>query len=177
MNGTRSRSAATSGSPRGAPPMPPRDLLELWFATRRFEWRSLAVVSTVPGVSTFPLVQALGEAAELLHHGAVTVRCAEAVDLPEIALLAMEMSGRAPPPLPRLPRTAGAPTEPPGVEQLLIVATDPVVSSPLVLPVVLAADAVLLCVQPGVTNLDVARRCVDLIGPDRIIGAVVLNGA
>jgi hypothetical protein len=160
--------------------LPPRDLQELWFATRRHDWRSLAVVSTVPGVSTFPIVQQLGEVADVVHAGAVRVRCAEAVELADITWLVMEMSGRGAAPVPgpaatRIPRTAVPPVDGPGTEQLLIVATDSVVSAPMALPVVLAADAVVLCIQLGVTSLEVARHSIDLIGRERIVGSVVLD--
>jgi hypothetical protein len=166
---------------RAAPRLPPPELQELWFACRRHEWRSLAVVSTVPRSSTFPIVQALGEVADLLHAGTVRVRCAEAVELPDIAYLVMEMSGRNPSPVlgpaaPRIPRSALPPQDPAGGEQLLIVAVDSVVSAPMVLPVVLAADAVLLCVELGVTDLGAARHSVELIGRERIIGTVVVDG-
>jgi hypothetical protein len=180
MSGIPSQAAGTQGQARAALRLPPRDLQELWFATRRHDWRSLAVVSTVPGTSTFTIVQGLGEVADLLHAGAVRARCAEAVDLADITFLVMEMSGRGSPavlgPAPaRVPRSGVAAGDAAGGEQLLIVATDSVVSAPMVLPVVLAADAVLLCIQMGITNLEMARHSIELIGRDRIIGSVILH--
>ncbi len=48
-------------------------------------------------------------------------------------------------------------------------------ANPLVLPVALAADAVLLCVELGLTDLASARHSVELLGRDRLIGSVLLG--
>ena len=57
----------------------------------------------------------------------------------------------------------------------VIIAIDSVIQNPLVLPVALAADAVLLCVKLGQTDLADARHSIALIGHDRLIGTAVLR--
>lgn len=57
----------------------------------------------------------------------------------------------------------------------IVVAIQPIVSEPLGVAVAHAADAVILCIQLGRTRLDRARRSIELIGADRIIGAVLVN--
>jgi hypothetical protein len=59
----------------------------------------------------------------------------------------------------------------------VVVALDPVVSNPAVLPIVLAADAALICITLGQTEIASARRTVELIGRERFIGCVTVAGA
>jgi hypothetical protein len=56
----------------------------------------------------------------------------------------------------------------------VVVAVDPVVSNPAALPVVLAADAALICITLGQTEIASARRTVELIGSERFIGCVTV---
>jgi hypothetical protein len=168
----------SNGESRDVRRRPPREVQELWFATRRHEWKSLAIVSTVPQSSVFQLAVALAQVAELIH-GPVRLRRAEQIDLAEVALLVLEMSGRAPSSGrasggPRVPR-GGVPTVDDAEDRLLIVAVESVVAAPLMLPIVLAADAVLLSVELGGTDLDDANHSIELIGRDHLIGSVIVD--
>ncbi len=60
---------------------------------------------------------------------------------------------------------------------LVIVALDSVLSNQAGIPVALAADAALLCVTMGDTELDAARRTVSLVGKDRFVGTVTVQPA
>lgn len=171
---------------REAPPangkraLPSRELQELWFATRRRDWKSLVVVPAGQGLSALPIAQALGEVGGAIRLSPVQVVNAEGLDLDRIAQLVMDMSPefRQPDSVWTSGSVAGGrvSVEPRiSAHRVTIIAIDAVAENPLVLPVALAADAVLLCVVRGQTNLREARHTVELIGRDRMIGAVLLN--
>jgi hypothetical protein len=151
----------------------PREMQELWFATIRHEWRSLVVVPASPGFSVLPIARALADVGGAIRGSPLLVLRAEGTDLNKIALLVSHLTndasrvGSAAPRSAR-PRSADA-------EKAMIIAIDAVVTNPLVLPVALAADAVLVCVALGETPLESARHTVELIGRDRVIGSVLLR--
>jgi hypothetical protein len=163
--------------------LPSRELQELWFATRRRDWKSLVVVPAAPGLSAFPIAKALGEIGGIIRMSPVQVVNAEGLDLPSIAMLVQEFSNE--------PRhsgsvwTSGAPGNngPQGAEpfsnnkqeRAFIVAIEPVVTNPLALPLALAADAVLICLELGVTQLAAAQHTIHLVGRDRLVGSVLLS--
>lgn len=57
----------------------------------------------------------------------------------------------------------------------VVVAIQPVMVEPLGVAIAHAADAVVLCIQVGKTQLASARRTVDLIGADRVTGAFLVS--
>jgi hypothetical protein len=73
---------------------------------------------------------------------------------------------------PKRPALDAAPMPPVG---RAIIAIQPVVDEPLGVEVAQAADAVVLCVQMGKARVPAARRTIDLIGRERVIGAVLLR--
>jgi hypothetical protein len=163
--------------------LPSRELQELWFATRRKDWKSLVVVPAAPGLSAFPIAKALGEIGSIIRMSPVQVVNAEGLDLPSIAMLVNDFASE--------PRhsgsvwTSGAPgnngpqgSEPFSAsrqERAFIVAIEPVVTNPLALPLALAADAVLICLELGVTELSAAQHTIDLVGRERLVGSVLLS--
>ena len=181
-------SAKTSS---GSGSLPARDVQELWFATRRQDWSSLAVMPAWAGGSASHVADALKEVAGLTGRSARVVK-AEGMSLHEIATLVMDLD--APPGLVSNsawtsgPRSAGQP--PLGqpiadmrprsdmhsrAEPLVIVSVEPVVANPLVLPLALACSKVLLVLSLGVTDLDSAKHTVELVGADHILGCVLLR--
>ena len=160
------------------PALPSRDLQELWFATRRRDWRTLVVVPGSPGcTSTLAIAKALGEVGGFIRMSPVRVINAEGMDLSKIATLVTDMTGTANSAVWTMnsPANPGGGWESQGRNEATIVALDSVVVNPLVLPVALAADAVLLCVEVGKTALAAAKHTVELIGRERIIGSVVIH--
>jgi hypothetical protein len=151
--------------------LPSRELQELWFATRRRDWRSLVLVPASPGRSALPVAQALGNVGGLIRMGPVQVINAEGVELDRVANIVMDMGE----PLASQPagRDSALVRAPP--QRATIVVVEPVVTNPLVLPIALAADAVLLCIYPGETDLDGARHTIELIGREHIIGSVLIR--
>jgi hypothetical protein len=122
---------------------------DLWFAIVRQEWSALVLVPAHGGASAVPIAQLLSEI------GGVDLICAEGVTPASSARVTQAMLASA-------------------ARGRLIVALDPIVSNPAGLPVALAADAALLCVILGETEIASARRTVEMIGLDRFIGCVTL---
>lgn len=178
------RTMKAGGRPASKPGLPSRELQELWFATRRREWKSLVVVPASPGTSVLQIAQALGEVGGAIRMSPVQVVNAEGMDLDRIALLVMDLSGADQQPAAKSAVWTSAP-EGAGREaqtarsapqsRATIVAIEAVAENPLILPLALAADAVLLCVEMGRTRLADARHTIELIGRDRIIGTVLLR--
>lgn len=171
-------------------PLPSRDLQELWFATRRRDWKSLVVVPASPGSSVLHIAEALGEVGGAIRFSPVKLVNAEGLDLDRIASLVLDLGAEGEPDLRGEMKgsvwTSGSGRSVPGnwdpreerpapAEQATIVAIDAVAENPLILPVAFAADAVLLCVELGRTRIADARHTVELIGRERIIGAVLLR--
>jgi hypothetical protein len=159
--------------------LPTKDLQELWFATRRRDWTSLAVTPAHAGGSAMPVAEALRQMSQLIKRPARLVQ-ADNLDLTDVATLVTSMS---------MPRSSawsstvarstsaslGQSSMEHGGDELLIVAVEPVVVNPLVLPLVLATDAVLLVMEQGKTDLASAQHTIDLIGREKLLGCVLLT--
>ncbi len=167
--------------------LPSRELQELWFATRRREWKSLVVVPAAPGTSVLHIAKALGEVGGAIRMSPVRVVNAEGMDLDQIATLVLDLSDDIAPEVPPEPKGStwtsgsggwdgpagrGAPAS-----RATIIAIEAVAENPLILPLALAADAVLLCVEIGRTRLEDARHTIELIERERIVGTVLLSPA
>ena len=165
--------------------LPSRELQELWFATRRRNWKSLVVVPASPGTSVLHIAKALGEVGGAIRMSPVQVVNAEGMDLDQIATLVLDLGADALPEIAAEPRgstwTSGSGGwDGPGARgapapRATIIAVEAVSENPLILPLALAADAVLLCVEIGRTRLDDTRHTIELIELDRIVGTVLLN--
>lgn len=171
---------------RGAPPGP--DYQQLWFRLARLPWASLVVVPADRGVSAAEVATSLAEVGTAVGE-TVTAIVADTIDYGSARALAELQprltSGTAQRATkdveshevgPDEPRAAGAhdatPLPPSG---RAIISIGSVVEEPLGIAIVQAADAVLLCVEMGKARLGPARRTLELIGPERLIGAVVIR--
>ena len=180
-----------------------RDLQELWFALARERWSSLVLVPADEGLSVSSLAKSLADIGGRLRDTPVTAIVADSMDYESARMLAdlqlrvqdyriAETDG--PPATGNGARSGAPPEEPaPGPEAStnpgerivttraadeggqIVVAIQPIVVEPLGVAVAHAADAVVLCIQLGQTRLDRARRSIELIGAQRIIGAVLVN--
>jgi hypothetical protein len=169
-----------------APGLPSRELQELWFATRRKDWKSLVVVPAAAGLSAYPLAKALGEIGSIIRMSPVQVVNAEGMDLTRIAELVADITDELSPQRASSVWTSGAPgnngpsgwegsVQRSGQDRAIIVASEPVVENPLALPLVLSADAVLLCMTLGDTAVASARHTIELVGRERIIGTALVR--
>lgn len=174
--------SARAGANRG---LPSREFQELWFATRRRDWKSLVVVPASPGSSVLHIARSLGEVGGAIRMSPVQVVNAEGMDLDQIARLVLDISGETQAEVSAEAKGSawtsgsggwdatagrGAPTA-----RATIIAIEAVAENPLILPLALAADGVLLCVEIGRTRLDDAQHTIELIGRDRLVGTVLLD--
>ena len=143
--------------------LPARAIQELWFATLRRPWNSLVLVPTAPGSSALPLARALAQFGSFLRRRPIRVLNAEGMGLQEIAELTMELEFNE-----VSPDDANGPAP-------CVIVLEPISTNPLATAVALAADVVLLCVEYGSSHLDVARKTIEQIGPERFIGCVALK--
>jgi hypothetical protein len=121
------------------------------------EWLSLAVVSTEAGERAWWLVQALEQVAAQSPRPLRTLNVL-GVTMARAAAMAHALSP--------VKLQAAAP-------QRYLVATDSPVLNPVSLEVVTACDAVILLLEEGRTRIPGARRLVELIGRERLMGAVL----
>lgn len=134
--------------------LPSTDVQRLWFATLKKEWSSLAVIPSHPGGSAAAIARALARVAQLQKDSSIKLISAEGTDLSGASRLIIEMTGHV---------AQGG---------LVIVVLDSVISNPAGIPVALAADAALLCVQLKTADVDSGRRTLDLLGEAKFVGAV-----
>jgi hypothetical protein len=148
-------------------PRSPRDLeIEgLWFTLSRIPWRTLVMVPSDEGASAVEVAAALADVGRRLRSGPVTfLLLSGPMDYAAAGKIVSAVGGR---------RDAGQTEERQG-DGRLIIAIPPVVTEPLGLAVTEVADAVVLCVQRGESRMRVAERTLELVGRDRVVGALML---
>ena len=174
---SRREPKAPAAEPSG---LPSKDVQELWFATRRREWRSLCIMPASPGESVLGIAQALAEVGQITRRISIRIINAEGMDLAAIADLVTTMADDAPAPMPSSTAWTSSPARLSAMGPIThsapaIIAIESVISNPLILPVALAADAVLLAVTLERSELASARHSIELIGRDRLIGTVLIR--
>jgi hypothetical protein len=135
----------------------PSGVSALFHALVAQDWVSLAVVCAEVGERAWWLVQALEQIAA---QGPRPLRTLNVLGV-TVARAAAMAHALAPGNL-----RAAAP-------QRYLVATDSPVLNPASLEVVMACDAVLLLLEEGRTRIPAARRLVEIIGRERLMGAVL----
>jgi hypothetical protein len=143
---------------RAFAPLPEKRLQELWFASLRKPWHTLALVPAQSGRSILPLAHALA-AMGRFHRGAhLKVVSAEGMGLSEIADFAL-----------------GAAESHMRNEGGRILVLEPISVNPFGTAIALTADAAILCLEYGLSTLDGARQALDQIGRERFVGAAILQ--
>jgi hypothetical protein len=127
----------------------------LWFAACRWKWSSLAIVPSSPGLSSF------GVAQELAWVG--SYHMPRSVQLFDARGITREMSG-----IP-LEMLANAGKE----DRALVMATDSIFDNEAAIPLLLAADAILLCVVLERSDFKTTRQTLDLLR-SKVIGSLTL---
>ncbi|SRR6266849_4518348 len=159
------REGPVSLAHRGATVLPPLELQQLWFLTLRWEWSSLVLVPADSKGSVLRIAKALAQVGNR-HGGRAAVRT-DGTGHSSGGELVEDITGQF---------TVQTPT--PGGErwkQRTIIALDPVVTDPAGVPVAAAADAALLFVELGKTNIAEAQRTVQLIGHDHFRGCILIK--
>ena len=138
---------------------PDNDWQRIWFSTRQQNWESLALIPSDPGVDVVRLAEALVAVGRQHGERTVTLLNATNVHLENVQHTVESISAM----------TARG--------EWVIVAVDPVVENPSSVAIVRATSASLLVVRLGASLLPSARAAIDVIGRDRFLGSVVLDGS
>lgn len=169
---------------------PRRAVQELWLRLSRERWSSLVLVPADEGISASALASELADAGGRFRGAPVTAIAAESMDYESVRML-VDLQGRLQPPpadpdaLPRQPAGPASITAE-GAERIgreagrmppsghVVLALQPVVVEPLGVAIAQAADLVVLCFAMRKTRVKSARRTIDLLGADRIAGALLV---
>jgi hypothetical protein len=134
-------------------------LQQLWLATQRRAWRSLAVVSASAGLPTIDSANMLAKMAWRYSGEPTSV-----FDLRDVSLRLVEHQLREI----QVQVAAG---------DRVFVALRSVTENPAAVPIARAADALVLCVALGKTDMRSAQRTLDAIGRERFLGTILVEGA
>jgi hypothetical protein len=151
-----------------------RELHMAWVQLRG-SWNWLVMVPADPADSTSTIARALCQVGARLSLHAVEFIEATEVDLDTSSNLIARLgtsagSGWA-------PANGQAPEAPNWAPPMLktIVALESPLANPLALPLVLAADGVVLCIRRGHDRIAAVRQAIDAIGADRIVCCLLLD--
>jgi hypothetical protein len=137
----------------------------LWFTLARIPWRTLVLVPADEGASAVEVAAALSDVGRRLRAEPVTfLLLSGPMDYAAAGKIVQAVGGK---------REAAGPEDRPRDGRLLI-AIPPVVTEPLGLAVTEVADAVLLCIEKGESRIRVAERTIELVGRERIVGALMI---
>jgi hypothetical protein len=153
------------------------------------EWASVVLVPADAGTSVAEIATSLAEVGTSLRETPITAIIADTIDYGSARALAelqprlgsggawratVEVEARPVEPQAQSAQPRHTATLLPPLGRAII-AIRPVVDEPLGLAIAHAADAVVLCVELGKSRLASARRTIELVGPERIIGALVIR--
>ena len=143
--------------------IPSLSLQQLWFSLQRREWSTLVAIPADRNQSVMDFVRPLYEVGRLAMGDKLRLVDARDVKLTRTAALILEMTG-------------GGPARGPGAVDAgrALVLIESVLSHPSGVPVALAADAALLCVEMGKTSIAAARETVQIVGAQRFLGCITL---
>lgn len=128
----------------------------MWLSLVRASWSSMVVVPTDPGSSAKAVTQALLEMVRLDDFGPFRIVDAEGASPVSGEQLARDVAAAV---------AGGA---------RAVVSVDSPVQSLGGIPLIRDADAALLVVRLGVSNFDSVQSTIDIVGRERILGAVTL---
>lgn len=149
---------AETPSPGGRPwGQPSHEIQRLWFELLRSPWRTLAVVPLGGPALALEVANALAEVGGIHAHRAVVVVDGTRLELRQVATILGEIS------------EAG------GADRVLV-ALAPLSASLVGVPIARACDAALLCVELGRDRLEDGKQALELIGPQKVVGAAVFHG-
>ena len=147
------------------------ELRELWFAITRRRWTTLVMIPAHEGGSALSLAYELVEAGSALRRKPIELISAEGMDLTTASgWLFDALSGSI---RPRALEANAGTVQPDGFERIVVL--EPIGSNTMSVPVAKAADAVLLVVERGVSDLSGARMTVAAIGRDRFVGCAMMS--
>jgi hypothetical protein len=138
---------------------PSAELQSLWFSTQEWPWNSLVVLAASPGGPALEVAQALFDIGVRASSQSLKLVDFRNVSLASSNGMAKSLRASQPPP----GRSGGR----------VLVVLPSVLAQPAAIPVALAADAVVLCIEFKKTLLQDARRTLALLGgPQKVLGCV-----
>ncbi len=135
------------------------DVQRLWYALLIRPWSCLGVVALHRTPNAWRLARSLAELAGRHRRRQIEAIDGIGLDLERAAAIAS--------------RVASAETVPRVGEPRFVIAVDSPVVNPSVLEVLAACDTAVLLVQMGVTDIPRARKTVEIVGRNRLAGAVL----
>ena len=139
--------------------IPSLSMQQLWFSLQRHEWSTLVAVPADRETSVMDFGRPLYEVGRLAMGEKLRLIDARDVKLTRTAPLILDMTG------------AGTGR---GAGERVLVLIESVLSHPSGVPVALAADAALLCVELGKTSIAAARETVKIVGSQRFLGCITI---
>jgi hypothetical protein len=132
---------------------------ELWYKLLARPWSSLAVVSPERTPKTLRLARSLGEFGTRHRRRPVEIIDGMRLDLERSAAIAQMVE----------------PEEgvPPLSDPRFVIALDSPIANPIAMEVLAASGAVLMLLEKGVTRIPQALRVIEMVGRERLIGAVL----
>jgi hypothetical protein len=131
----------------------------MWLSLLRGGWRAIVAVPADPHTSARPCVEAFADIQRFYDLGPVLVRDASGASVTAGEQAAAEVEAAL------------------GVGARAVTAVDFPLTNPSGLPLLMKADAILLVVRYGATDVGSSRVVVDLVGRERILGCVAVSGA
>ena len=135
------------------------EIQKLWFSLVRRPWSSLAIVPLTDGETSVELANVLSEVGGIHRQRTIVTIDATRTELHRISLVLKLVAEEI------------------KLGERVLVALPSLVSNVAGVPIAQAADAVLLCVELGQADFATARRTIELVGADRIIGSVTFRSA
>jgi hypothetical protein len=148
-------------SRRGSVAAPHQAVIALWYRLAGLQWRTLAVVAPGNGLRAWRIAQALVEAAEERPRLLKAVNVINA-SLARVAAVAHVLSP------PKLVAAAEG--------TRFVLAVDSPVENPAAIRLLSTCDAVVLLLERRRTRIPDGQRILELVGPERFIGAVLCSG-
>jgi hypothetical protein len=133
------------------------DVQELWYRLLSRPWSCLVVVSPDRTPNTLRLASSLAELGTQHRRRLVEVVDGLQLDVERAAAIAHMVEPQE-----------GLPTEP-----RFVIALDSPMVNPVAFGVLAAGDAVLMLLAKGVTRIPQARKIIEVVGRERLIGAVL----
>ncbi len=123
----------------------------------RGSWHSLVVIPAEPGISVYDIADALVEVSSLVRGTTAALFNAEGQGINAASKIIVDMVSHV------------------DADGLAVVAIDSVVDKQAGVPIVMAADAALLCVHLGRTQTFNAQKTIEIVGAEKFIGALTIE--
>jgi len=134
-----------------------RELQQLWLQLVRSEWSSLVLIPTEPGTSARSVAGALVDMALFYDLGEFKIIDALGASLQDGVRLAKDLAAAV------------------AKGSRVVVSVDAPMQNGGAMPLVMAAEAALLLVRLGASEVESTRSIIEIVGRARVIGAVALR--